>query len=349
MSETPFQIYRTSTFLAHDPGDGHPEHSGRLKAIYRDLDGTPIAGTKSITPIAADPRRIVSVHTEDHLARVAATSGVEAVQLDVDTATSALSYQAALLAVGATLQATEEVARGNASGAFALVRPPGHHAEATRAMGFCLFNNVAIAADFAVRELGLSRILVIDPDVHHGNGTQQMFYDRADVMYVSSHRFPFYPGSGWLDETGVGAGAGYTVNLPMTAGMGDADFLHLYATVVEPIVDQWQPELVLVSAGFDTWHADPMGGMTMTERGFTELFGLFHHWAKRHAGGRLVLALEGGYDLDGLASGVRCAIEVSTGAREAIGAVDAPVSPRAVALGNEVRRELAGRWSSLRG
>ena len=349
MPRAPFQIYRSDRFLEHDPGWDHPEHAGRLRAIHKALDAAPIAGAIELAPKSADPRLLTHVHTSSHLRIVASTAGREAIQLDADTMTSADSYDAALLAAGATLDATRSVVEGSAAGAFALVRPPGHHAEGDHAMGFCLFNNIAVAADFALRELGLKRVLVLDPDVHHGNGTQHIYYDRSDVMYVSSHRFPFYPGTGWLDEIGEGAGEGFTVNLPMNAGMGDADFLHLYSSVVEPIIDSWQPELILVSAGFDTWKNDPMGGMAMTERGFEALFGLFARWAERHCPGRLALTLEGGYDLDGLAIGVRTAIEVATGAREAPLAVEAPLSPRSPEIAREVRAMLAPKWSALRG
>ncbi len=307
------RLIRTDRFLEHDPGPGHPEHPGRLAAIYRDLDARPLAGTEFAAPRKASDEEITRVHTADHLRVIEATRGIASSRLDSDTTTSAASAEAARLAAGAMLSAVEQVMSGESHGAFALVRPPGHHAEVGAAMGFCLYNNVAVAAQFALDHLGVKRVVIVDPDVHHGNGTQHSFYDRKDVLYISSHRYPFYPGTGWFDEVGVGRGEGYTVNLPMPGGMGDADFLHLYRRVVDPIVAAFEPELVLVSAGFDTWKLDPLGGMAVTERGFRELFGVFAGWAERHCPGRIALALEGGYDLAGLVNGVRAAVESVTG------------------------------------
>jgi len=190
-------------------------------------------------------------------------------------------------------------------------------------MGFCLFNNVALAAAHAVEALGRRRVLVLDPDVHHGNGTQRAFYGRRDVLYVSSHRFPFYPGTGWFDELGTGEGEGFTVNLPLPPGMGDADFHHLYDRVVGPIVAEYRPELILISAGFDTWKRDPLGGMRVTEDGYAALFGLFRRWADAHCPGRIAATLEGGYDPAGLVAGVRVALEILSGERPAPEGIDA--------------------------
>lgn len=304
-------ILRDPLFLEHDPGRGHAENRGRLEAIYADLEAHPLPGTVTKTPREASPKEIESVHDESYVRTVAETEGRRVV-LDPDTTTSAKSYAAARVAAGAVLEATEAVASGNAAGAFALVRPPGHHAESYAAMGFCLFNNVAIAAARAVSELGKKRVLIVDPDVHHGNGTQNMFYDRSDVLYVSSHAYPFYPGTGWFDEVGTEAGAGYTLNLPMPSGLGDKEIVSLYRSIVDPVVDEYRPDLILISAGFDTWYRDPLGPMRMTEAGFQQLFALFRAWADRHCPGQLVMALEGGYDPAGLVAGVRAGIGAMT-------------------------------------
>jgi len=341
-------ILRDDRFLAHDPGPGHPESARRLRAIHDDLDARTIPGTRTAGTRAATHEELARIHDPGHVARIAATAGMERVQLDPDTVTSRGSYEAALHGAGAVLRATEAVSAGESQGAFALVRPPGHHAESATAMGFCLFNNVAVAAAHAVTELGLSRVLILDPDVHHGNGTQHSFFSRRDVLYVSSHRYPFYPGTGWFDERGDGKGEGHTLNLPMPPGMGDADFLYLYREVVGPVVDEYRPELILVSAGFDTWMNDPLGGMAVTAEGYAALFGLFRDWAETHCAGRLVYALEGGYDPPGLASGVRAALEVTAGARAAPEGVDRAVSPDAEEIAGRARDILSSYWKSLR-
>jgi acetoin utilization deacetylase AcuC-like enzyme len=343
----PTLVLRDDRFLAHDPGPGHPENARRLRAIHDDLDQHAIPGTRTAAPRPATAEAIGRVHDAGYLRAVAATAGREATRLDPDTCTSAGSYEAARCAAGAAMQAADAVVSGEAQGAFALVRPPGHHAESARAMGFCLFNNVAIAAEHAIAELGCRRVLVLDPDVHHGNGTQHTFYARRDVLYVSSHRFPFYPGTGWFDEVGTGAGEGFSVNLPVPAGMGDAEFLHLYEQVVSPIVEQYRPDLILVSAGFDTWKNDPLGGMRMTEAGYERLFGLFKRWADAHCPGRIAATLEGGYDPAGLIAGVRGAIGVLAGASAIPAPLDAPVLASAREIASQARRTLGPYWSSL--
>ncbi|MCA9726651.1 MAG: histone deacetylase [Candidatus Eisenbacteria bacterium] len=365
-TDKPVVIFRHDLFLEHVAGPGHPENPGRLQAIYAHLDAHPLSGTATCTPREATVRELERVHGGRYVQTVAATAGQARVALDPDTSTSPKSYEAALAAAGAAIEATERVVQGDARGAFALVRPPGHHAEPSAAMGFCLFNNVAVAAAHAVSELGCRRVLVLDPDVHHGNGTQRAFYERNDVLYVSSHAYPFYPGSGWFDEVGIGVGAGHTVNLPMPPGMGDTDFLHVYERIVEPIVDEYRPDLILVSAGYDTWQYDPIGPMRMSTEGFRHLFGLFTRWSDRHCPGRIVLSLEGGYDPAGLIVGVRTSLEAmlgvsSTGPESDLGVLgladsvspygssETPaVSPSARAVAENARLALAPFWSGLR-
>lgn len=336
--------------LAHDPGPDHPERAERVRAVHQSLEADPIANTTSRHPRQAEASELQRVHSAVHVQRMADTAGRLHVQLDPDTAASARSYEAALWSAGAALDATESVVTGKAQGAFALVRPPGHHALPGAAMGFCLFNNVAVAAEHAIAELGCRRVLVLDPDVHHGNGTQAAFWGRDDVLYVSSHRFPFYPGTGDVDEIGAGRGEGFTINLPLPGGASDADFLHAYEQVVAPVVDEWEPDLVLVSAGFDTWAWDPLGGMLMTEDGYRALYELFAGWAERHCPGRIACVLEGGYNTSGVVAGVRSAL----GALTAMGSGDAPPHPEetpsraARSMTADVRRLLSDRWRSLR-
>ncbi len=340
-------ILRASDFLDHDPGPQHPERAGRLLAVHADLDENAVPATAFEHPRAASSAEIERVHSRAHRSRIAATAGLARVQLDPDTATSPRSHEAALLAAGAALVATERVVAGEAAGSFALVRPPGHHALRDAAMGFCLFNNVAIAAEHAVAELGCRRVLILDPDVHHGNGTQAAFWGRRDVLYVSSHRFPFYPGTGDVDEIGEGDGAGFTINLPLPAGATDSDILHAYREVVAPVVNAWEPDLVLVSAGFDTWAWDPMGGMLMTAPGYRAMFDLFASWATAHGRGRIAAVLEGGYNLSGVVAGVRATLEAFTGAPVAEPLVETDPSPAARACVAQARQHLAPYWPSL--
>jgi acetoin utilization deacetylase AcuC-like enzyme len=288
------------------------------------------------------------VHSAGHLEAVERTAGRPRARLDADTATSARSFEVACLAAGAVVGATEAVVGGAAQGAIALVRPPGHHAESSGPMGFCLFNNVAVAAEHALAEGGCRRVLILDPDIHHGNGTQHSFYERSDVLYVSSHRFPFYPGTGWFDEVGRGPGAGFTLNLPMPMGLRDADLLHLYRRAVEPAVRAWKPELILVSAGFDTWKDDPIGDLAITAAGFAALYALFRSWADEHCPGRLVCALEGGYDPAGVVAGVRAAIEACTAPAARPVEVEGAVSEAAREIAERSRRVMAPWWPVLR-
>jgi len=240
------------------------------------------------------------VHTRAHVERVASTAG-RSVRFDPDTQAGPDSHAAALKAAGAVTDAALRVLDGGLDRAFCLVRPPGHHAEADRAMGFCLFNNVAVAAAAALAR-GLQRVAIVDFDVHHGNGTQHTFEADPRVLYISSHAYPFYPGTGSLEEVGIGPGRGFTVNLPLPPGMGDLEYARLYREIVQPIGAAYDPELVLVSAGFDAWGGDPLAPMALTARGYAELSAVCLAIAGGAAGGRAVFALEGGYDLEGLAS-----------------------------------------------
>ena len=301
-------------FLEHDPGRDHPESPARLAAILADLERAPIAGVTIEAPRPATAAEIEAVHAPAYRADMAALSG-RAAQLDPDTVTSPRSVEAAVRAAGAAVGAVEAVMTGQAANAFALVRPPGHHAEADRAMGFCLFNNAAIAAE-AARRGGAERVLIVDWDVHHGNGTQDMFAARADVLYMSVHQFPFYPGTGAVGEIGVGAGRGATVNCPLPGGQGDADYGVVFHDLFLPAARLFAPDVVIVSAGFDAHARDPLADMRVTERGYAAMTGLLAQLSAETCGGKLVLLLEGGYDLGALSASVRASLEALRGRRD---------------------------------
>jgi acetoin utilization deacetylase AcuC-like enzyme len=307
------RLYASDVFIAHDPGPMHPERPERLKSIHAVLERKPIAGTERVVPRKATREELTAVHTASYVDTVMSVAGKRA-QLDPDTSTSERSVEAALLAAGAAAQAVEDVVSGTAQNAFALVRPPGHHAEGDRAMGFCLFNNAALAAE-AARRKGAERVLLLDWDVHHGNGSQHTFYRRRDVLYASSHQHPFYPGTGLPQLIGEGEGEGFNVNCGLPGGQGDADYGALFHDLFLPIADAYRPDFVVVSAGFDPHRADPLGGMRVTERGFAAMCSALKGVAERYAKGRIVLLLEGGYDLDGLAQSVHACTEVLAGER----------------------------------
>ena len=286
-------------------GAFHVESPKRLTAIYNMIDLDFSFPLETIQPRAAELDEIAWTHTLSHINMIKDTSGKDRVSLDPDTSTSALSYDTALLAVGGLLEACRAVMEGNIQNGFALIRPPGHHAEASQAMGFCLFNNVAVAAEYLLKNFGLERILIIDWDLHHGNGTQHSFYDRSDVLYFSTHQFPFYPGTGHWGETGKGAGEGYTVNVPLYGGNGDSEFLYIFKNILSPIAAEFKPDFILVSAGFDISEADPLGGMNVSASGFAALALDLMDVAKNHCQNRILFTLEGGYDLQGLRDGIK--------------------------------------------
>ncbi len=335
----------TACFLEHDAGAGHPERPDRLAAVRQGLTQAGLLPRLLATvPRAATTEELLRVHTEEHVAGIAATQGRH-VQLDPDTAAGPRSYQAALLAAGAVVDAVDRVLAREADRAFCAVRPPGHHAEPDRAMGFCLFNNVAIGAAQAL-DRGLKRVMVVDWDVHHGNGTQAVFYEDPRVLYVSSHAYPFYPGTGALDEMGEGAGLGYTVNLPLPSGTGDRQYARLYRDIVAPIGKAFAPELVLVSVGFDPHALDPLAGMRVTEQGFSELTDVCVEIAESTCGGRGVFVLEGGYDLAAIAASSAAVV------RRLLGKPHEALAPAAGGPFEEelalMKRDLARHWPVLR-
>lgn len=295
-------LARDLRFLAHDQGPGHPECPERLRAIDRAL--SEIAAPQVIPSRAATSAELLAVHTAAYVDRLESVRG-RAVDLDPDTRTSPGSVDAALLAAGTTVDLAVAVAAGQAPPGIALVRPPGHHALPDAAMGFCLINNVAVAAR-ALLDRGLAeRVAIYDWDVHHGNGTQAMFYEDPRVLYLSTHQWPFYPGTGSRAETGRGPGEGTTVNVPLPAGSGDPVLLAATQEVLAPIVRHFHPDLILISAGFDPYIDDPLGGFAVTAPGFRELAARWRDLAEELCGGRIAAVLEGGYDLHGLGACVR--------------------------------------------
>jgi acetoin utilization deacetylase AcuC-like enzyme len=310
----PTLVFSDPLFLEHRPGPGHPERPDRVKAIVDDFAAHPVAGVERRPPRPATEKEILAVHSAAYLETLKATAG-RTVRLDPDTVASPSSYDAARLAAGGTVAAVEAVWSRSARNAFVWARPPGHHAEQAEAMGFCLLNNVAIAAE-AGRRLGAQRVLIVDWDVHHGNGTQHLFEKRRDVLFASSHQYPFYPGTGAPEEVGLGEGAGFTVNCGLPPGTDDADFAAVFHDLFLPIAQAYRPDLVLVSAGFDAHARDPLGEMKVSERGFAAMCSALKGIAEASAGGKLVLVLEGGYDLSALAGSSRACLEVMTGRKE---------------------------------
>ncbi len=302
-------IVRDALFLGHRPPEGHPESPGRLKSVYAILDQEELAGRlTSIAPRRAKREEILLVHTARHLAIIRATADREVCALTRDTFTSAESCEAALQAAGGLLEAVSQVVEGRLDAAFALTRPPGHHAEKSRAMGYCLFNNVALAAAFARRRLGLERVLIVDWDLHHGNGTQHLFESDDSVLYFSTHQRRIFPGTGLFTETGRGRGEGYTVNIPLPGGYGDAEYTALFERLLRPLATAFSPQLILVSAGFDTHRDDPLGGMVVTARGYAAMTRSLLETARACCGGRLVFTLEGGYNTVALAESVKAVL-----------------------------------------
>lgn len=346
-------ILKDNLFLEHIPDFNHVESPDRLRVIYERLDQPPLKDILFFPEFEPASQDILALnHTPEHIRRIAATAGKSFSSLDPDTQASAMSYDAACLAAGAITGGIEMIVNGEADNGFALVRPPGHHAEAGRAMGFCLFNNVAVGAHYGLQNLGMERIAIIDWDLHHGNGTQNSFYTSNKVLYLSTHAFPYYPGSGSLEEVGAGEGEGYTVNVPLSGGHDDRAFAKIFQELIVPVTREYRPDFIIISAGFDTYFADPLGTMAVTEQGYACMTKQVVDLAAETCEGKVLVALEGGYNLRGIRDGVLAVLGELSGNPECPGKVDDSVLQSIVEAEREVPviekvRNIAKRYWSL--
>jgi len=295
-------------FAEHQTPPGHPDCPERAEVMDRIAGEWRRQGGEVVAPPMATAEQLARVHDAAYLQRIDQTAG-RALVLEPDTYASAETHEIARLAAGAAVDAVGRAMSGGHQRVLALVRPPGHHAEQARAMGFCVYNNVAVAAAHA-RTAGAARVAIVDFDVHHGNGTQHAFETRRDVLYVSAHQFPYYPGTGAADEIGRGAGEGFTVNLPIAVGAVDADYQLVFSDVIVPILRQFKPDLLLVSAGFDAHERDPLGGMRLTAEGFAAMTMELRIVAEECCAGRIAAVTEGGYDLLALTESLRAVVSV---------------------------------------
>lgn len=334
-------LITSPVFEEHVTPPGHPERPERAHVFDVVAGNWTAAGGRTMTPRAATASEVALAHDPAYVEQIMATKG-QAVMLDPDTFTSPETVDVALLAAGATIQAAEH-AMDRREPAFALVRPPGHHAERNRAMGFCLYNNAAVAAAVMLQR-GLSRIAIVDIDVHHGNGTQWIFYRDPRVLYVSTHQYPFYPGTGAADEIGTGNGKGFTVNIPLEAGCTDADYAFVYRTVVAPVLDEYAPELVIVSAGYDAHEQDPLASMRLSSAGYGAIVRMVREAALAH--GQLALTTEGGYDLPAMRASLEASLSAidGSGAPATASADAAPRGERGVAA---ARAALKPYWRGI--
>lgn len=306
-------IVQDPIFMEHMRGFQHVESPQRLEVIYEMVKDHFDGGLPSVPTRQATHDQLAYIHTREYIQRVASTAGKEYVSLDPDTQTSPLSYEAATLAVGGLFNLIDALLNNKIQNGFALVRPPGHHAEANRAMGFCLFNTVALGAEYGRQRHGLEKILIVDWDLHHGNGTQHSFWENSQVLYFSTHQYPYYPGTGAFTEVGGKKAPGFTVNVPLSRGYQDEDFAQIFERILLPIGRQFKPDLILISAGFDTYFQDPLGAMGVTPKGFARMTRILKQLAAEVCQDRLLLALEGGYHLEGLQQSVLAVLQELVG------------------------------------
>lgn len=307
-------IIRHPVYLEHKTEIFHPESPYRLQSIYSMLEKRDFGGALvDIEPRYAKLEELLLVHDPRYVDRVLDSAEKTRVRFDPDTVTSPKTYKAAWMAAGGVMEAIKAVLAGEARNAFALIRPPGHHALRDRAMGFCIFNNIAVGASYALKFRGLRRVLIVDWDLHHGNGIQSIFYNNRHVLYFSVHRYPYFPWTGGAEEVGEGEGEGYNVNVPLEHGCSESDYANIFRNILSPIARRYRPEVILVAAGFDIHHGDPLRSMKVTEAGFARMTNLLMEMASELCGGRLVLALEGGYNPEALQDSVAMVLWELTG------------------------------------
>ena len=319
------QVVSDTRFQDHRGPDGHPERPERLTAVSEIIDQFSDR-IELAAPRIASAEEILRVHGKRLFDALESTSGQALGQIDADTYYSPSSYEVARLAAGSCIDLATKVLGGDIASGLAAVRPPGHHAEADRSMGFCLFNNVAIAVRALQSEGGSPRILIFDWDVHHGNGTQHIFESDPDVLYVSTHQFPFYPGTGDFGEAGQGRGAGTTLNIPMPAGCGDSEFIGVVQRLVVPAAIAFEPDLILISCGFDAHMDDPLASMEVSQVGYRAMASIMQDLAESLCGGRIVYVLEGGYSLDGVREGAKAVLETMTAPSRSPASVEVDLS-----------------------
>ncbi len=331
-------IFRNKLFVEHDPGFDHIDSPDRMRTLFSSLDSLP-ERQNFIEPSFSNISRktLLLNHSESLVDMVAATAEKMYSVLDADTFTSKKSYEAACFAAGALSTGVDLLFNKEIDNGFALVRPAGHHAEKEKSMGFCLFNNVALAAHHAIEKYGVKKIFIVDWDVHHGNGTQSSFYDTDKIFFVSIHQSPLYPGTGDINETGVGKGEGYTINIPLPGGQGDTEYANIFNTIVVPLAHQYEPDLILVSAGFDAHYKDDISSMRLTGPGFGYMARALVTLAEHFCGGKILVSLEGGYNLEGLKEGVFAVMSELTGVK-----LDTPLP---ICLDREIEKQLKAERS----
>lgn len=285
------------SFLLHDAGPMHPESPERLKAIMEMIKEIDLEYV-IIQPREATRQELILVHDAEYVDMILGLHPKGLIMLDPDTAFSPGTAKASLMAVGAVLESVDKIVAGEYNRAFCPVRPPGHHAEPDRAMGFCVFNNIAVGAAYAIDKKRIKKAAIIDWDVHHGNGTQKMFYSSDKVLYVSLHQYPYYPGTGSAGETGTGSGKGYNINIPMGYGSSDDDYRMAFNDIIIPALDDFKPELMFISAGFDAHRSDPLAGISLSTEFYGEMTSILRKIANKYCDGKIISVLEGGYNID---------------------------------------------------
>lgn len=335
-------IYTTHPRYVEHDYPGHPEHAGRIRAVWQRLDESGLsARMKKVEAQPVTDAQILSVHTKDYLELLKQLNLLDTTRLlDLNTYAGPDVLDIARLSAGGVVDAVDAVMRGAANNGLAAVRPPGHHAIADYGLGFCILGNIAIGARHAQQNYGIERVLIVDYDVHHGNGTEAMFYDDPSILFISTHQYPLYPGTGALTDIGTGAGTGYTINLPLPAYCGDANYARIFDEIVWKAAERFQPQLVLVSAGFDAHWTDPLASMKLTLDGYAHLSSELIRMAERYCEGKIVFVMEGGYDLDGLSYGM------SNLARLLLG--EAPVDPLGAPPNPRPEPDISGLLSTVK-